>query len=75
MQGIESCKLLQKNWPFSTRKGSKHINVLYFFVVDKIKNNEVELVFCPSKKMLDNYRSKLVQRELFYDHRNTFMGI
>ena len=43
MQDNKSAILLQKNWPFSTGKGSKHINVRYFFVKDKIDNKEVRL--------------------------------
>jgi len=35
MQDNQSCILLQKNFPYSTGKGSKHIHVLYFFVVDQ----------------------------------------
>ena len=44
MQDNKSAILLQKNWPFSTGKGSKHIHVRYFFVVDKIKNKEVRII-------------------------------
>jgi hypothetical protein len=40
MQDNKSAILLQKNWPYSTRKGSQHIQVKYFFATDKIKNKE-----------------------------------
>lgn len=67
--------MLKKNWLLLTGKGSNHINVYYLFVVDKIKKKEVKLVFCPTKKILANYQSKQVHGRLFYDHRNTILGI
>lgn len=75
MQDNKSCILLHKNWPFSTGKGSKHINVCYFFAVDKIKNNKVKVIFCPTDKMVADYQSKPLQGVLFIDHRNTIMGV
>ena len=45
MQDNKSAILLQKNWPFSTGKGSKHINIRYFFVVDKIKHKEIKIMY------------------------------
>ena len=50
MQDNKSAIILQKNWPFSTGKGSKHINVRYYYVVDKIKNKEVKMIYCPRDK-------------------------
>ena len=75
MQDNKSAILLQKNWPFSTRKGSKHINVRYFFVVDKIKNKEVKIVYCPTEDMVADYNTKPLQGSLFYYFRNKIMGI
>ena len=75
MQDNKSCILLHKNWPFSTRKGSKHINVHYFFVVMKIKNKEVRVIFCPTEQMVADYQSKPLQGILFVDHRNKIMGV
>ena len=40
MQDKKSVILLQKNWPYLTSKGSKHINVRYFFADDKIKKKK-----------------------------------
>ena len=58
MQDNKSAILLQKNWPYSTRKGSKHINVQYFFVIDKIRNKEVKIIYCPTKLMVADYNTK-----------------
>ena len=44
MQNNESCALPQKNFTFSTGKGSKHMHVRFFFVVDEIEKKEVRIV-------------------------------
>ena len=75
MQDNKSTILLQKSWPFSTGKGSKHINVRYFFVIDKIKNKEVKVVYCPTKEMIADYNTKPLQGLLFYYFRDKIMGV
>ena len=75
MQDNKSAILLQKNWPFSTGKGSKHINIRYFFVVDKIKNKEVKIIHCPTEEMIADFNTKPLQGKLFYYFRNKIMGI
>lgn len=66
--------LLQKNWPFSTGKGSKHINVRYFFVVDKIKNKEVRIIHCPTEEMIADFNTKPLQGMMFNYFWNKIMG-
>jgi hypothetical protein len=75
MQDNQSCILLYKNHPFSVGKGSKHINVRYFFVIDKINKKEVKIVYCPTEKMVADFSSKLLQGKIFIIHRNTMLGI
>ena len=75
MQDNKSAILLQKNYPYSSGSGSKHIHVRYYFVVDKIKNKEVKIVFCPTTEMLRDYSSKPQQGALFTSMRNTIMGV
>ena len=47
----------------------------YFFAVDKIQSKELKIVYCPTDAMVADYNSKPLQGKLFYDHRNTIMGI
>merc|ERR1711907_755169 len=51
MQDNKSAILLQKNYPYSTGKGMKHVNVKYFFAVDKIRNKEIAVKYCPTEQM------------------------
>ena len=75
MQDNKSAILLQQNWPYSSRKGSNHINVRYFFVVDKSRNKEVKSIYCPSESMIADYNTKPLQEALFYFFRNKVMGV
>ena len=75
MQDNKSAIILQKNYPYSTRKGSKHIHVRYFFAVDKVKNKEIKIMHCPTEKMIADYNSKPLQGKLFIDLRNEMLGI
>ena len=73
MQDNKTCTLMHNNHPFSVGKGSKHINVRYFFVVDKIKNKEVRVICCPTEEMVADFSSKSLQGKLFVAHRNTML--
>ena len=75
MQDNKSAILLQKNWPYSTRKGRKHIHVWYFFVVDKIRNKEVKIIYCPTELMIADFNTKPLQGALFYFFKNKIMGV
>lgn len=75
MQDNKNGILLQKNWPFSTKKGIQYIHMRYFFTINKIKNKEVKLVYCPTEKMVTSFNSNLLQGKLFVDFRNTITGI
>ena len=75
LQNNKSAILLQKNWPFWTGKGSKHIHVRYFFVVNKIKNKEVRIIHCSTEEMVADFNTKPLQGMIFIYFRNKTMGI
>ena len=75
MQDNESAILLQKNYPFSTGRGSKHVNIRYFFIVDKLAKKEVKILYCPNHEMITDYCSKPTQGVLFNKQRNKILGI
>ena len=75
MQDNKSAIILQKKYPYSTRKGSKHIHVRYFFVVDKLDKKEIKIIYCPTEKMIADYNSKPLQGQIFLDLRDQMLGI
>jgi len=46
MQDNQTAMLLEKNCPLSIGKGSKHINIRYFSVTDKVQKREVKVLYC-----------------------------
>ena len=66
---------LQKNYPYSAGKGSKHIHIRYFFVVDKIEKKEIKIIYCPTEDMVADYSTKPLQGGVFEKHRNAILGI
>lgn len=75
LQDNKSCITLHKNCPFSVGKGSKHVNVRYFFPVDKMEKKEVRMACCPMKKMIADYSSKPTQGSMFICQRNIIQGV
>ena len=66
---------MHNNHPFSVGEGSKHINVRHFFVVDKVENKEVRVMYCPTEEMVADFSSKPLQGKLFVAHQNTMLGV
>ena len=64
-QDNKSAILLQKTHSYSIGRGSKHIYVRYFFVVHKVENKELKIIYCPTEKMIANYSIKPTQGALF----------
>jgi len=65
---------LLKNGRDSCTWNSKHIAIKYFWVTDRIKNGDIEVVYCPTEEMLADFQSKPVQGSLFQKFRSAFMG-
>ncbi|GFH56607.1 hypothetical protein CTEN210_13083 [Chaetoceros tenuissimus] len=53
---------------------SKHIVIKYFWVTNRIKNGDIEVVYCPTEEMLADFMSKPVQESLFKNFRAALMG-
>ena len=58
----------------SCTSNSKHVAIKYFWCTDRIKNGNITVKHCPTKKMLADYMSKPVQGKLFTSFRNVIMG-
>ena len=58
-QDNKSMILLSENGTTSSSRHTKHLDVQYFFVTDKIKNGEVKVAYCPKGNMLVYFFTKL----------------
>jgi hypothetical protein len=60
-QDNKSSILLEKNGKASSSKRTKHINIWYFFITDRLSKEEVSLVWCPTGDMIGDYATKPLQ--------------
>ena len=73
-QDNKSAILLEKHGRASSSKRTRHINIRYFFVKDRIESNEVSVEFCPTEHMIADYFTKPLQGSLFKKFRDRIMN-
>ncbi len=74
-QDNQSTIKLSENGKASSGKGTRHINIRYFFITDRIARKEVGIQYCPTKEMVADFFTKPLQGELFYKFRDQIMGV
>ena len=70
-QDNKSAMLLEQNGRASSSKRTRHINIRYYFVTNRINCGEIKLKYCPTTEMLGDYFTKPLQGTLFnkfHDH-------
>jgi hypothetical protein len=73
-QDNKSTMLLERNGKTSSSKRTKHINVRYFFITDRISKGEVRVEWCPTKEMVADFLTKPLQGSAFRRFRDLIMG-
>jgi hypothetical protein len=74
-QDNKSLLLLEKNGRQSCGKRTRHIDIRYFFVKDRVYQGEVCLEYCPTADKLADFFTKPLQGNLFYKFRDRIMNI
>ena len=74
-QDNKSAILLEKNGKASSSKRTKHINIRYFFITDRVEKGDVSLIWCPTGDMIGDYMTKPLQGALFRKFRDQIMGV
>jgi hypothetical protein len=74
-QDNKSSILLEKNGKASSSKRTKHIKIRYFFITDRVRKEEVSVVWCPTGDMIGDYATKPLQGALFQKFRDHIMGV
>jgi hypothetical protein len=67
--------LLAKNGRGSSSKRTRHINIRYFFVADRVASKEVKIEYCPTGEMVADYFTKPLQGTLFRKFRDFIMNV
>ena len=56
-------------------KRTKHINIRYLFITDRVAQGDVSLVWCPTGDMIGDFMTKPLQGALFRKFRYQIMGV
>jgi hypothetical protein len=74
-QDSKAAILLQENGVGSRKRRSRHIDIRFFFIKDRIERGDVEIAFCGTKSMIADFLTKPLQGKAFQEFRDDIMGI
>ena len=74
-QDNESSIKIEVNGKASCSKRTRHINIRYFAITDRVKKKEIEILYCPTGEMLGDFYTKPLQGGLYVKFRNSILGI
>ena len=73
-QDNQSAMRMEINGRNSCTGNSRHIDIRYFFVKDRVDTGEIKIEYCPTEHMVADFFTKPVQGTLFKSFRNQVMG-
>ena len=65
---------LEKNGRNSCTGNSRHVDIRYFFVKDRVDSGNIKILYCPTEEMLADFFTKCLQGSLFRKFRDIVMG-
>jgi hypothetical protein len=65
-QDNKSAIRLEKNGKALSSKHTKHVNIRYFFITDRVDKGDVSLVWCPTGDMIGDFMTKPLQGALLF---------
>lgn len=74
-QDNQNAILLETNGHKSVGKWTRNVNINYFFVTDKVKDNKMKILYCLKKEMMADFYTKPLQASLFKKYRDAILGI
>jgi hypothetical protein len=66
---------MEENGKASSGRRTRHINIHYFFIADRVAKKEVSILYCPTKLMVTDYFTKPLQSAMFYKFRDQILGV
>jgi hypothetical protein len=73
-QDNESAIKLETNGRSSAGQKSRHINVRYFWIKDRVKQEGINIRHCPTLQMLADFFTKPLEGQLFRRFRDVILG-
>jgi hypothetical protein len=74
-QDNQSAMLLEKNGQLSSTKRTRHLNIRYFFVTDRIQAKELTVEYCPTGDMWADVFTKPLQGAAFAKFRRMILNL
>jgi hypothetical protein len=75
VSGQYECNPVGKEWKASSSKRTRHINVKYFYIKEKVDNGEIEIEHYPTDQMWTDINTKPKQGAVYRAFRGHVMGI
>ena len=73
-QDNQSSTKMERNGRSSCGQKSRHIDIRYFFLKDRIDSGELDIVYCPTEMMVADFFTKPLQGALFRKLKAVIMG-
>ena len=64
-QDNQSAILLKKNGQKSSSRWTRHLNIHYYFISNRINAGNIKVEFCPTDDMIADFFTKLLQGKTF----------
>ena len=74
-QDNQAAILLQTNGVMSRKKRSRHIDICFFFIKDRVDTGNIEITFCGTEDMVADFLTKPLQGSAFRRFRDAIMGL
>ena len=74
-QDNQSAILIENNGRASSSRQTKHLNIRYFFITDRIKKGELKIEYCPTDDMVADFFTKSLQGKKFIQFRKIIMNL
>ena len=75
LQDNKSAMLLENNGKRSSGKRTRHIDIRYFFVTDRIGKGDMRVEHCPTESMIGDFFTKPLQGIKFRNFRDLILNI
>jgi len=66
---------LEKNGRSSCGQKSRHIDIRFFFMKDRVGTERMDIRYCPTEQMLADFFTKPLQGSLFKRFKRVIMGL
>jgi hypothetical protein len=74
-QDNQSAILLEKNGKMSSGRRTRHLDIRYFFVTDRIKQGDLRIDYCPTGDMVADFFTKPLQGSKFRKLRQMILNL